>query len=254
VGVVLGGILLVASLTVGWLALTLGPLNGAAQAAAPAPTATPLIPAPILTSTESSAEGGATEPEARPIAWVIGDSQAAATDSWVIRGLTGLGYDVQSSAVGGIGYLAAVPGHPNIHDLLAGGAGPPVAVDHSAGPAVVVVQAGGNDQTFPLADVRVAAEQAFDHLATLVPDASVVIVGPLVQVEAWAGERRAVSEMLHDLAASRGITFIDATEWVEASGLQPFLVDDRHFSAEGHAELAGIFLGELAAAGLTPSP
>ncbi|MEI3865612.1 SGNH/GDSL hydrolase family protein [Microbacterium sp. CCNWLW134] len=262
-GTVLGGILFVAALTVGWLALTLGPLNGVARAAAPltpapvpaeaapapTPAATPLLPTPVLD--DAPADPAPPAPPPPPTAWVIGDSQAAAEASWVARAPADLGYDVTLSARGGIGFVAAPPGsdasagHPSIRDALAAGLWQP-----PADPALIVVQSGGNDQTFPIEHVRASAEASLDQLRTTFPEATIVVVGPLVQVEAWAPQRRAVSATLAEVSAARGIAFVDTTGWVASSGLSPFLVDDRHFSPAGHDALTGIFVRALAGAGV----
>lgn len=271
----LGGILLVATLTVGWLALTLGPLNGVARAAAPltplptasadaapaahvaapdaapTPEPTPLLPTPVFPEPPASPVPPP-PPAPPPTAWVIGDSQAAADASWVGRAPAELGYGVTLSARGGIGFVAAPPGsdaspgHPSIRDALAAGLWQP-----PADPALIVVQSGGNDQTFPLDQVRAAAEDSLDHLRATFPEATLVVVGPLVQVEAWAPQRRDVSTTLAQVAAARGIAFVDTTGWVASSGLQPFLVDDRHFSPEGHDALTGIFVRALAGQGVS---
>lgn len=275
----LGGILLIATLTVAWLALTLGPLNGVARAAAPltpmptapadaAPTApagtasaapaaaptpepTPLLPTPVFPDPRASPAAPPPPPAPAPAAWVIGDSQAAADASWVARAPAQLGYEVTLSARGGIGFVAAPPAagatpeHPSIRDALAAGLWQP-----PADPELIIVQSGGNDQTFPLDQVRAGAEASLDQLRAAFPEATLVVVGPLVQVEAWAPQRRDVSATLAEVAAARGIAFIDTTGWVAASGLAPFLVDDRHFSPAGHDALTGIFVRALAGVGV----
>ncbi|WP_322410016.1 SGNH/GDSL hydrolase family protein [Microbacterium invictum] len=265
VGTVLGGILFIAALTFGWLALTLGPLNGVARAAAPpasdnaeaataeaapAPAATPLLPTPVFP--DGPAVPAPAPPPPPPAAWVIGDSQAAADASWVARAPAELGYDVTLSARGGIGFVAAppasgtTPAHPGIRDALAAGLWQP-----PADPALIIVQSGGNDQTFPIDHVRAAAEASLDQLGAAYPDATLVVVGPLVQVDAWAPQRRAVSETLADVAAARHVAFVDTTGWVASSRLQQFLVDDRHFSPAGHDALTGIFARALAGLGVS---
>ncbi|MGY1644393.1 SGNH/GDSL hydrolase family protein [Geodermatophilus sp. SYSU D00703] len=122
-----------------------------------------------------------------------------------------LGWTPVLEAESGTGYLA----EGLAPELSPYGARLAPVVAHA--PAVVVVQGSTNDVGLPVDQVRSAAQALYQQLATAMPDADVLVVGPLAAPGVDPGGLEAVRAVLAQTTAEAGLPFIDpvAEGWLQ---------------------------------------
>ncbi|MEX5718170.1 SGNH/GDSL hydrolase family protein [Geodermatophilus maliterrae] len=154
-----------------------------------------------------------------------------------------LGWTQVEAAQSGTGYVADGGGRGNapfgdrVDDVAA------------ADPDVVVVQGSTNDVGADPAAVAAAAAHLYGDLAAAVPDADVVVLGPLAPPEVPRPGVEAVRDALATAAGQAGLRFVDpvAGGWLEPP--EGLYADGLHPDDEGYARLADELVEELRAAG-----
>lgn len=188
---------------------------------------------------------GTGRPAPAPRAVFLGDSYTATSadgGGYVPATAQSMGWTPVLAAVGGTGYLAPAPGSgpydTRVDDVVAGD------------PDVVVVQGSTNDAGYPVADVRRAARELYAALGEELPDAEVVVLGPLDPPGVDRAEVDAIRAVLAEESEAAGLPFVDpvAGDWL-SSGAGLF-ADPVHPSEAGYGEFAVDLVGALRAAGL----
>jgi lysophospholipase L1-like esterase len=168
--------------------------------------------------------------------WVYGSAAIVPTEGFAyVLGRT-KGWDTVVDGIRGSGYLK--PGQDG------GSYGERIAsLDPSLDPDLVIVEGSINDRRLPAKGYGDAVSAAWDDLASLYPEARVVILGPSPQVLPVEPATARIDADLRDLAAARGWWYVSpiADEWITASNY-PAVIDTgfgrNHPSTEGHAYLA----------------
>ena len=242
-GLVIAVLLVIAALAIGVLR-PWAPLPAAAPVGAGEEPAA-IAPAPLLL------------PE-NPRILVFGDSWtygAAATEptlgyAYVLAEL--LGGETVVDGVRGSGYLKPGLDGPAFGERIA-------ALDPALDPDLVIIQGSINDRAQGAAGYREAVTAAWDVLASLYPDAQIVVLGPAAhELPVGAGTAR-IDADLGDLAAARGWWYISpvAEKWItEQNYLDVIDVDlgRKHPSTDGHrylAEKVAAAISELTSAPVT---
>lgn len=188
-----------------------------------------------------------TEPVAPPRALFFGDSYtvgfgATSGTGYVGTTATAMGWTPVLNAQSGTGYLnpSTTPGQTSYFGRL--------AQVQPSDPDIVLVQGSTNDVGQPPAAVEVAAAEFYRGLRAAVPDAQVVVLGPLgppgIDPVLIAGIRDA----LYRAATAAGVPYIDpiAEGWLASPTL---FVDTVHPSDAGYAELSADLVRDLRALG-----
>lgn len=102
--------------------------------------------------------------------YTAGSGASSPSDGWTARVSAALDVTATTVAADGAGYATAGAGGRTYQDLV-----DEVA---AANPQIVVVSGGRNDVIQSPAQVRVAAQQVFANLHTLLPDAKLVAIAP----------------------------------------------------------------------------
>ncbi len=155
-----------------------------------------------------------------------------------------LGWDAVVDGIRGSGYLK--PG------LDGGSYGERIAaLDPTLDPELVIVEGSINDRRLPAAGYRAAVSAAWDSLAALYPNATIVILGPAPQVLPVQPTTARIDTDLAALAAERGWSYISPISegWITdqnyASVIDVWMGRD-HPSTAGHAYLASRLAEDLA--------
>lgn len=117
------------------------------------------------------------------------------------------------------------------------------ALDPALDPDLVIVEGSINDRRLPATGYRDAVIAAWDALAALYPEASIVILGPAPQVLPVEETTARIDADLADLAAARGWWYISpiADEWITTDNYAQVIdssIGRDHPSTNGHAYLA----------------
>jgi lysophospholipase L1-like esterase len=212
--------------------------------------------APTTTTDPAAAVGPAVAPAPlalpdEPRALIFGDSWtygSAASDPALgyayLMGRTP-GWDVVVDGVRGSGYLK--PG------LDGGSFGERIAqLDPALDPDLVILEGSINDRRLPAEGYREAVASAWDAVAALYPQASVVILGPAPQVLPVEEGTARIDRDLAELAAGRGWWYISpvAEEWITPANYADVIdtsdIGRDHPSTAGHAYLAQRLTAALA--------
>ena len=203
---------------------------------------------PVATGSGPAARTGAdSAADAAPRVVFLGDSYTAESadgDGYVPPVAEAMGWDPVLAAVRGTGYVATgtSPDSGPFEERLAA-----VVADR---PDVVVVQGSTNDVGSSVGQVQAAAQRLYAELAVRLPEARVVVVGPLAPPGIDPAGVAAVRDALARACAAAGLPFIDpvAGGWlVPTAGL---FADPVHPNETGYRQLAGELVAELRAAGL----
>lgn len=172
-------------------------LHGSNVSAVPAST-----PAPLVSTTAT--------PTARPTAIVVGDSYfwplPGNGPSVGVRVANALGWDAVQSTIGGTGYIKKG------YDGTSSTYGQRLARFAGQRPAVILIEGGGNDETFGANATGQAALSTFQQVRHDFPAARLIVIGPL-----WSGDRgplgQAMTDAVHRVAVTVGAGWVDPTGW-----------------------------------------
>ncbi|MGY1858402.1 SGNH/GDSL hydrolase family protein [Modestobacter sp. SYSU DS0290] len=194
-------------------------------------SAGPAVPVTAPTTAPTSAEQE--EPAVRVV--FLGDSYTAASETGVgyaIRTAALLGWTPVLEAIGGTGYLTA--------GTLPGGAPYAARVDEvvAAAPDVVVVQGSTNDRGNSTEALYTAARDLYSELGARLPEARIVVLGPVLPPGLDQASVLAVRDALRRAAAHEGLRFLDPVEeeWLSPPG--GLFADGEHPNRIGYRELA----------------
>ena len=217
--------------------------NGSAARIGPATAAGPA-------ATNARASGSAVR--TRPVAAFLGDSYTS--------GYNGAGYGrsgwpaIVSAALGLRSLNRAVPGTGFVNP---GWTGQPirtqVAAVIRADPRIVILAGGHNDRRFSTAATRAAAIAVVDRIHRALPDAKLVVIGPI-----WSGDVAPASllrlrDALRRKAGAVGALFVDPIRggWLAGDAKRYIGPDGLHPTNAGHRHIAALVLRALRAAGPT---
>jgi lysophospholipase L1-like esterase len=196
----------------------------------------------------ASADPSTTSATTRRVAAFLGDSY---TSGYVGAGLGAAGWPaIVAKAIGLRPLVRAVPGTGFVNP---GWTGQPIrsrlASVIRANPSVVFLAGGHNDRRYATSRSAAAAHDVIVRLRRGLPDALVVIIGPI-----WANGNppahiRALRDVLRKEARSIGAVFIDPLRggWFAGSWHRLILSDGIHPSNEGHRRIATQVLRALRA-------
>jgi lysophospholipase L1-like esterase len=186
----------------------------------------------------------------RPIAAFLGDSYTS--------GYNGAGYGrsgwpaIVSASLHLRPFNRAVPGTGFVNP---GWTGQPIRTEVAAvvraNPRIIFLVGGHNDRRFAPAASRAAAIAVIDQLRVALPDARLVVIGPL-----WSGDAAPPSlirlrDVLRAKARAIGAEFIDpiAARWLAGSARQFIGPDGLHPTNAGHRHIAALVLRALRGSG-----
>jgi len=223
----------------------------------------PWVPAPAESAIVASEEVVSVAPA--PLALPEHPSVLVFGDSWTYGSAASdptLGYayllsdlldgDTTVDGVRGSGYLKPGVDGPTFGERIA-------SLDPALDPDLVLIQGSINDRASGVAGYREAVTAAWDALAAMYPDATIVVLGPAPH-QLPVGD--ATARIDHDLAAlagGRGWWYISPVqeEWINDQNYFDVIdvdLGNRHPSTDGHrylAEKVAAALAELAAAPVT---
>lgn len=201
--------------------LAAGAGEAAAPVAAPAPLALPDRPR-VLIFGDSWTYGSAASDPTLGYAYLIGRTH---------------GWDTIVDGVRGSGYLKPGWDGGSYGERIA-------ALDPGTDPDLIIVEGSINDRRLPADGYRDAVSAAWDDLAALYPDATIVILGPAPQVLPVEPATARIDRDLAALAGERGWWYISpiADEWITSDNYLSVIdtseIGRDHPSTEGHAYLA----------------
>jgi len=224
-----------------------GDARGGLAAARPAPAmAPPVAGASIETEGGPVAASAASLSVPRPVAAFLGDSY---TTGWAGAGLGAAGWPsivaadrgwrVVNRSVAGTGFV-----NP-------GWTGQPVrtrvAAIVGANPGIVFVAAGHNDRRYGVRATARAADAVLRRLRRDLPDAVIVVIGPIWQDGSPPASILGIRTALRRSAASIDAIFIDPVGdgWFGGAAHRFILADGIHPSNAGHRRLAARVLTAL---------
>jgi lysophospholipase L1-like esterase len=234
--------------------------SAAASPATGAPLGWPVAGAACASAAPSSVDGSrslvqaavrpttSTAATTRPVAAFLGDSY---TSGYVGAGIGAAGWPaIVSTSIGLRAFVRAVPGTGFVNP---GWTGQPIrtrlAAVIAANPRIVFLAGGHNDRRYATSRSAAAAHDVIARLRRGLPDALIVIVGPI-----WADGNppahiRALRDVLRREARSIGAVFIDPLRdgWFTGSWHRLILSDGIHPSDEGHRRIAKLVLAALRA-------
>ena len=186
----------------------------------------------------------------RPVAAFLGDSYTS--------GYNGAGYGragwpaIVSASLGLRPLNRAVPGTGFVNP---GWTAQPIRTQVGAviraDPRIVFLAGGHNDRRFSTAATRAAALAVIDRLRRALPDARLVVIGPI-----WSGDSAPASllrlrDALRRKAAAVGAQFIDPIRggWLAGAAKRYIGPDGLHPTNAGHRHIASMVLRAVKAAG-----
>lgn len=169
--------------------------------------------------------------------WVYGSAAIQPTLGFAYLLADELGVQAIVDGVRGSGYLKPGVDGPAYGERIE-------QLDPALDPDVIIVEGSINDRRLYPAGYREAVTAAWDALASLYPDAAIVVLGPAPQVLPVEEPTRAIDADLRALAGERGWWYISpiADDWItDANYLDVIDTSDLgndHPSTEGHAYLS----------------
>jgi acyl-CoA thioesterase-1 len=115
---------------------------------------------------------------------------------------------LNNQATPGTGYVAG--GSVSFTDRVAGAGG--------TSPDVIVVAGGGEDER-ESGLVQPRASRLYSDLQRVIPEATIVVVGPIGKSPAPSPNLRAVNEAVRLASDQAGIEFVEALDWLATPGL-----------------------------------
>ncbi len=177
--------------------------------------------------------------------WTYGSAASLPTLGYAYVIGERLGWETTVDGVRGSGYLK--PG------LDGGSYGERIAaLDPALDPDLVIVEGSINDRRLPASGYRDAVTAAWDALAALYPEATIVIMGPAPQVLPVEAATARIDADLAALASARGWWYVSpiAEDWITPENY-PSVIDTGigrdHPSTDGHSYLATRLAEALAA-------
>jgi lysophospholipase L1-like esterase len=221
--------------------------------ATPVPTsASSVVTAPLATSSPTTCP--ATSASAarlnvpRPVAAFLGDSYVTGyvgaglgTDGWPARISAAFGWRELMKAVAGTGFVN--PGWTSQP------IGTQVSAVIRARPGIVVIAGGHNDDRYSPSAVATAADAVLKRLRSGLPDAVLVVIGPIWQDGSPPSSIRALDDHLRRTAAAIGALFIDPIRggWFAGSAHRYIGPDGIHPTQAGETYLTSLMLSPLRA-------
>lgn len=182
----------------------------------------------------------------RPVAAFLGDSY---TTGWAGAGTGRLGWPaIVSSEHGWRVVNRAVAGTGFVNP---GWTGQPIrtrlAAVLKAEPGIVFVAGGHNDNRFGPGATGKAADAVLQRLRHGLPDAVIVVIGPIWGNGTPPASIRAIRRELRQGAAAVGAVFVDPIRdgWFAGAARRFILADGIHASNGGHRRIAGLVLEAL---------
>lgn len=205
---------------------------------------TPAASKPIPAHAKSKAHVARAIP--RPVAAFLGDSY---TTGWVGAGLGRAGWpSIVARAFGWKSRVRAVAGTGFVNP---GWTGQPmrtqVATVIRLRPGIVFIAGGHNDRRFATSRSTAAADTVLARLRRGLPDATLVVVGPIWANDSPPASIRALRDHLRREAKAIGALFIDPLRegWF-AGGAHRFIGPDGiHPTNAGHRHIAAMVLADL---------
>ncbi len=195
--------------------------------------------------------GGGPADQSSPVAAFLGDSYTAGEgadgpgDSFTALAARDLGWVYEPFAIGGTGYVQPSP------DLTYGSRVDAVIAAH---PDVVVIAGTRNDLGADPAEVRSAAADVFSRLRAGLPQAEIVVVGPIWTSRSVPADVSALDAAVGDAARAAELPYISALSdpWLDGS---PELIapDGIHPTQLGHEVLSRRLVEALQKDGLVPA-
>jgi lysophospholipase L1-like esterase len=203
---------------------------------------------PVAAGAGRLVSGSATR--TRAVAAFLGDSYTS--------GYNGAGYGssgwpaIVSASLGLRPLNRAVPGTGFVNP---GWTGQPIRTQVTsvirADPRVVFLAGGHNDRRFPTAATRAAAVAVIDRLHRALPDARLVVIGPIWSGDIAPGSLLRLRDALRRKAAAVGAIFVDPIRggWLAGDAKRYIGPDGLHPTNAGHRHIAALVLRALRAAG-----
>jgi hypothetical protein len=168
--------------------------------------------------------------------WVYGSAAIVPTEGFAYVLGANEGWDTVVDGIRGSGYLKPGQDGGSYGERIA-------ALDPGLHPDLVIVEGSINDRRLPAKGYRDAVTAAWDALASLYPDARIVILGPSPQVLPVEPATARIDGDLRDLAALRGWWYISPLEenWITTDNYLAVIdtgLGRYHPSTDGHAYLA----------------
>jgi lysophospholipase L1-like esterase len=182
----------------------------------------------------------------RPVAAFLGDSY---TTGWAGAGIGAAGWPSLVSGPRGWRMVnRAVAGTGFVNP---GWTGQPirtqVAAVVKARPGIVFVAGGHNDRRFGAAATGRAAAEVLERLRRELPDAVIVVLGPIWQSGSPPQQIRGIRDRLRTLAQAVDALFIDPLRdgWFSGEARRLILSDGIHPSDRGHRRMADLVTAAL---------
>ncbi|MET0734318.1 MAG: SGNH/GDSL hydrolase family protein [Microbacterium sp.] len=168
--------------------------------------------------------------------WVYGSAATVPTLGFAYVLGEQLGWEAVVNGVRGSGYLKPGLDGPAYGERIA-------ALDPNLDPDLVIVEGSINDRRLFPAGYQDAVTAAWDALAALYPDATILVLGPAPQVLPVEAATARIDRSLATLAAERGWPYVSpiTEEWITPANYLDVIdigIGRNHPSTEGHAYLA----------------
>lgn len=183
--------------------------------------------------------------------WVYGSAAIQPTLGFAYLLADELGVQAIVDGVRGSGYLKPGVDGPAYGERIE-------ALDPALDPDVIIVEGSINDRRLYPAGYREAVTAAWDALASLYPDAAIVVLGPAPQVLPVEEPTRAIDADLRALAGERGWWYISpiADDWITDANYLDVIdtseLGNDHPSTEGHVYLSARVAEALRAMAVQP--
>lgn len=180
---------------------------------------------------------------AAPVVAFLGDSYTGGSDmggngaaGWPAILAAKRGWDRRMFAVGGSGYINPGLGKPYADR---------VAAVIAAHPAMIFIEGSRNDIDYSPADVRAAADAVLRRLQRALPQARLIIIGPIMGAGTTPRRIVALSAAIREVALAYGAQWLDPADWFTGSYANLIGADGIHPTDQGHARMAQLIDGQV---------